>query len=107
MKPVKWEEITNLHPSRFVLVEAIKVSSSNHVRQLEDMAVIQDYDNPQEAWNGYKELHKLHPTRELYVYSIRAETMLRPWRNYSQECGSEHKATIATRFAYHFIDHKP
>ncbi|MFC3746720.1 hypothetical protein [Paenibacillus sp. GCM10012306] len=65
---MKWEEITDLHPGRFVLVEAIKVSSSNRVRQLEDMAVIQDYDNPQEAWNGYKELHKLHPTRELYVF---------------------------------------
>ncbi|MFF2015687.1 hypothetical protein [Paenibacillus sp. NPDC058177] len=32
------------------------------------MAVIQDYDNPQEAWGGYKELHKHHPTRELYVF---------------------------------------
>ncbi|WP_150269623.1 hypothetical protein [Paenibacillus tepidiphilus] len=65
---MKWEEITDLHPGRFVLVEAIKASSSNRVRQLEDMAVIQDYDNPQEAWSGYKELHKLHPARELYVF---------------------------------------
>ncbi|MFB5762561.1 hypothetical protein [Paenibacillus medicaginis] len=47
---MKWEEITELHPGRFVLVEAIKASSSNRVRQLEDMAVIQDYDNPQEAY---------------------------------------------------------
>ncbi|MFB6363735.1 hypothetical protein ACFCP7_06675 [Paenibacillus elgii] len=51
---MKWEEITQLHPAWFVLVEAIKASSNNRVRQLEDMAVIQDYDNPQEAWNGYK-----------------------------------------------------
>lgn len=42
--------------------------SSNCIRQLEEMAVIQDYDNPQEAWSGYKELHKLHPSRELYVF---------------------------------------
>ncbi|MEC0213302.1 aspartyl protease family protein [Paenibacillus ehimensis] len=65
---MKWEEITELNPGRFILVEAIKASSNNRVRQLEDMAVIQDYDNPQEAWNGYKYLHKLHPTRELYVF---------------------------------------
>ncbi|OMF31799.1 hypothetical protein BK133_15470 [Paenibacillus sp. FSL H8-0548] len=65
---MKWGEITNLHPGRFVLVEAIKASSINRVRQLENMAVIQDYTNPQEAWSGYKELHKLHPTRELYVF---------------------------------------
>jgi len=65
---MKWEEITELHPGRFVLVEAIKASSNNRVRQLEEMAVIQDYDNPQEAWSGYKQLHKLQPTRELYVF---------------------------------------
>lgn len=65
---MKWGEITKLHPSRFVLVEAIKASSSNRVRQLEDMAVIQDYDKSEEAWTGYKEMHKLHPTRELYVF---------------------------------------
>ncbi|MEX1031709.1 MAG: hypothetical protein WDZ91_16915 [Paenibacillaceae bacterium] len=65
---MKWEEITELHPNRFVLVEAIKSSSINRVHQLEIMAVIQNYDNPQEAWSGYKELLKLHPTRELYVF---------------------------------------
>ena len=65
---MKWGKITELHPSRFVLVEAIKASSNNRMRQLEDMAVIQDYDNPQEAWSGYKKLHKLHPNRELYVF---------------------------------------
>ncbi|KPV57417.1 hypothetical protein QJ48_22215 [Paenibacillus sp. A3] len=53
---MKWEEIAELHPSRFVLVEAIKASSSNRVRNLEDMAVIQDYDNPKEAWSGYTDL---------------------------------------------------
>lgn len=65
---MKWKDITELHRDRFVLVEAIKARSNNHVRHLEDMAVIQDYDNAQEAWNGYKELHKFHPTRELYVF---------------------------------------
>lgn len=65
---MKWEDITGLHPDRFVLVEAIKASSSNRLRQLEDLAVIQDYDNPQEAWSGYKTFHNLYPTRELYVF---------------------------------------
>ncbi|WKL03588.1 hypothetical protein Q0F98_08905 [Paenibacillus amylolyticus] len=38
---MKWGEIIELHPDRFVLVEAIQASSSNRVRQLEDIAVIQ------------------------------------------------------------------
>ncbi|MDR6779826.1 MULTISPECIES: hypothetical protein [Paenibacillus] len=65
---MKWEEIAESHPRRFVLVEAIKASSNNRVRNLEDMAVIQDYDNPKDAWSGYKHLHKLYPSRELYVF---------------------------------------
>ncbi|CAH8769285.1 hypothetical protein [Paenibacillus dendritiformis] len=65
---MKWGEITETLPDRFVLVEAIKATSNNQMRYLEDLAVIQDYDNPQEAWNGYKHFHKLHPSRELYVF---------------------------------------
>lgn len=65
---MKWGEITETLPDRIVLVEAIKATSNNQMRYLEDLAVIQDYDNPQEAWNGYKHFHKLHPSRELYVF---------------------------------------
>lgn len=65
---MKWGEITETLPDRFVLVEAIKATSNNQMRSLEDLAVIQDYDNPQEAWNGYKHFHKLYPSRELYVF---------------------------------------
>lgn len=38
---MKWKDITELHPGRFVLVEAIKGSSSNRVRQLEDTALME------------------------------------------------------------------
>ncbi|AIQ14152.1 hypothetical protein [Paenibacillus durus] len=65
---MKWEEIAETLPGRFVLVEAIKASSNNGVRCLKDMAVIKEYDNPQQAWDGYKHFHKLYPTRELYVF---------------------------------------
>lgn len=65
---MKWEEIAHLYPSRFVLVEAIKANSSNQLRQIEDMAMIQDFDSPQEAWHGYKDFHKRFPSRELYVF---------------------------------------
>lgn len=43
---MKWGEITELHPGRFVLVEAIKASSSNRVRQLEGLAT-----PPQKVYN--------------------------------------------------------
>lgn len=61
-------EITEALPSRFVLVEAIKANSNNRLRYLEDLAIIQDYENQLEAWDGYKHFHKLYPSRELYVF---------------------------------------
>ncbi|WP_248063611.1 hypothetical protein [Paenibacillus silvae] len=50
------------------LVEAVKSSSNNQLRHLEDITVIHDYDDLQKTWNGYKEMHKLHPTREFQVF---------------------------------------
>ena len=65
---MKWEQIMRQHPSCFVLVEALKASSNNHLRHLEDLTVIQEHNTPQEAWSGYKHFHKLYPSRELYVF---------------------------------------
>ena len=66
---MKWEQIMEQHPSRFVLVEALKANSSNRLRHLEDMTVIQDYDRIRaRSWSGYKHFHKLYPSRELYVF---------------------------------------
>ncbi|MFD2880413.1 hypothetical protein ACFTAO_37905 [Paenibacillus rhizoplanae] len=79
---MKWGEITELHPSRFVLVEAIKASSNNRMRQLEDMAVIQDYDNPQEAWSGYKKSCISFIQTVNCMYFTQAEMMLRLWKSF-------------------------
>ena len=37
---MKWGEITEWHPGRFVLVKAIKTSSNHRLRHLENMAII-------------------------------------------------------------------
>ncbi|AJY73457.1 hypothetical protein [Paenibacillus beijingensis] len=65
---MKWDQIRNQYPERWVLVEALSAYSMNHKRNIEEMSVIAGYTNPKEAWSSYKNLHLLEPTRELYVF---------------------------------------
>ncbi|MCZ8519869.1 hypothetical protein [Paenibacillus caseinilyticus] len=65
---MKWADICSRYPSRFVLVEAIKVVSNHRQRTLEEMTVVAEYDNPMSAWDGYKAHHRQSPEREFYVF---------------------------------------
>ncbi|WP_425447924.1 hypothetical protein [Dethiothermospora halolimnae] len=65
---MKWQEVRNQHPNQWVLVEALKASSHNNKRKIEDMAVISEHTNSTNAWKGYKELHLANPGRELYIF---------------------------------------
>lgn len=65
---MKWSEICNHYPNRFVLVEALKAESKNRLRTLEEMTVVEEYENPTHAWEGYKLHHKENPEREFYVF---------------------------------------
>lgn len=65
---MKWSEIRNHYPIRFVLVEAIKAVSKNRLRTIEEMTVVEEYDNPMSAWEGYKFHHKENSEREFYVF---------------------------------------
>ncbi len=65
---MKWSEIRDQYPERWVLVEALKAESSNNKRTIYEMSVISDFENSTEAWKGYKELHLKNRTRELYIF---------------------------------------
>ncbi|MBU7315296.1 hypothetical protein [Paenibacillus oleatilyticus] len=65
---MRWSEVCSRYPSRFVLVEALKAISSNRMRTIEEMTVVEEYDNPVLAWAGYKRHRKENPERELYVF---------------------------------------
>ncbi|KRE50704.1 hypothetical protein ASG85_20410 [Paenibacillus sp. Soil724D2] len=70
---MKWSEICSHYPSRFVLVEATKAVSKNRLRTIEEMTVVEEYDNPMNAWEGYKLHHKEIPEREFYVFHTSKE----------------------------------
>ncbi|MFN0224249.1 hypothetical protein [Paenibacillus sp. KR2-11] len=65
---MKWSEICNRYPCRYVLVETLKAVSHHRQRTIEEMTVVAEYDNPMSAWDGYKSHHKQSPEGEFYVF---------------------------------------
>lgn len=46
---MKWEEVRNLYPNRFVKLQILNSRIENQIRYIEDMAVIQSFDDEKEA----------------------------------------------------------
>ena len=64
---MKWEDIRAHYPTQWLLVEALKAHTEATERIIEDMAVIESFEDSQQALQGYANLHRAHPQRELYV----------------------------------------
>ncbi|MFL6195463.1 MAG: hypothetical protein ACJ75H_14905 [Thermoanaerobaculia bacterium] len=62
-----WREVRERYPRQWLLVEAIDARSEGEKRVLEDLAVVQSFPDAKAAMDGYKELHRRDPQRELYV----------------------------------------
>ena len=65
---LKWQEIRKQYPNQWVLIEALKANSQKNNREIQDMAVISEYNDSTAAWRGYKALHLANPLRELYIF---------------------------------------
>lgn len=70
---MKWSEVRKHFPERCVLVEAIKSETRGKERIIEDMSVIDDFDNGNTAWKVYKKLHAENQSRELYIFHTNNE----------------------------------
>lgn len=65
---MKWSEARAQFPNRWVLVEAISAHSSNNIRKIEELSVINDYAETKHAWDAYKKYHYSEPSREYYIF---------------------------------------
>jgi hypothetical protein len=70
---MKWNEVRQQFPNRCVLVEAISAKTESNERIIEEMSVIDDYENGNAAWKVYKKLHANDPSRELYIFHTNNE----------------------------------
>ncbi|MGL5576133.1 MAG: hypothetical protein ACRDCW_11380 [Sarcina sp.] len=72
---MKWKEIRNNYTNKWVLVEALKATSVEGMRVIDDMSVIGVYENGNDALKNYAIRHKADKTKEMYVYNTSKETL--------------------------------
>ena len=46
---MKWEEVRKIYPNKFVKVQILKSHIEDNIRYIDDMAVVQAYDDEKEA----------------------------------------------------------
>lgn len=63
-----WEEVKKAYPDKWVVFEAIEAHSENNFRIVDEIAVIDSFDNSMDAFRRHSELHKQKPNRELYFF---------------------------------------
>jgi len=64
---MKWKDIRDEYPDSWILLEAIEAQSDHGKRVVDKIAVLDKFNNSDEAMSAYRELHKKNPKRELYV----------------------------------------
>lgn len=70
---MKWFEVREHYPHKIVLVEALKTTSENKVRTVEEMSILSNFQDNMDAWREYKKLHKEKPEKELYIFHTSKE----------------------------------
>ncbi|MBZ5749571.1 MULTISPECIES: hypothetical protein [Metabacillus] len=70
---MKWSEVRKQFPNRCVLVESLKAKTEDNERIIEEMSVIDDFENGNAAWKVYKKLHAENQSRELYIFHTNNE----------------------------------
>jgi hypothetical protein len=65
---MKWEEVRRHYPHRWLLIEATKAHSEDGQRILDEISVVSIYPDSVAAMQGYTQLHREAPERELYVF---------------------------------------
>lgn len=70
-----WEEVRSTYPDKWVVFEAIEAHSDSNYRIVDDIAVIDYFDESMEAFRRHSELHKQKPNRELYFFHTSREKL--------------------------------
>lgn len=64
---MEWEEIRQQYPKQWLLVEAMDAHSESNKRIVDQLSVIDSFDNSDNALRSCRQMHRKLPKRELYV----------------------------------------
>lgn len=72
---MQWHDIRHHYPDQWLLVEAIKAHSDEDRRILDELAVVDVFQDSVAAMKSYARLHREAPQRELYVFDTDREEL--------------------------------
>ena len=70
-----WQEVRKHFPEQWLLVEATRAHSAANKRILDELAVLGSYASGKTAMDGYLDLHRRMPERELFVLHTSREKL--------------------------------
>ncbi len=70
-----WNEVRQHFPQQWLLVEATQAHSEARRRILDELAVLGSYPSGKMAMDGYLDLHRRMPERELFVLHTSREEL--------------------------------
>jgi len=91
VRAMQWADIRKSYPDQWLVIEALAAHSTpDHLRQLDEIAVIKECHDGTDAFNSYRRLHQQFPDREFYfvhtgraVLDIHEQRWLGIRRNYA------------------------
>jgi len=72
---MKWKDIKDKYPDSWILLEAIEAHSDEGKRVVDKIAVLDKFNNSDEAMKDYRKIHKKNLERELYVAHTKNENL--------------------------------
>lgn len=72
---MKWSEARTLHPGKWLLFEAVGAYSKDDKRIVEELFVINTFDEGKDAMAEYAGQHRKDQGREMYVYHTSKEKL--------------------------------
>ena len=79
---MKWPEVRQAYPNRWLIVEALKAHNTGNQRELDQLAVVEECVDGSDSFQRYQDLHQRYPERELYFVHTsreRLEILERQW----------------------------
>lgn len=73
---MKWDAVRAAYPNQWLVIEALEAhTTSNHQRQLDKIAVVEQCPDGRTAFEQCGKIHDQHPLREFYFVHTARETL--------------------------------
>lgn len=72
---MKWNEVRKAYPDKWIVFDSLKQHEENNVLYIEEVALIEVFDDLDEAWKYYHKIHKEDKTRNLNIGDTKKEDL--------------------------------